>query len=309
MKSYREFVSQYEVGFGTLIKVAQDLASLLDDNCLVAPKPEERNFSDTEILLTRIRVLENLRSICTQREIVPPPMEQDLFLRLVPTGLYDKELMKFVESVRIGTQIKIVKLPEGENKTRIIQLLQVIDLMPTMLSEFRGPNLYQTMALLNTLLMGMGIEPLPMHEPSKFTFALNIPAPNRKLRLLIVDDESLEIAKSYFALVGCPNTIIESFRVERENLRDPVEIEERLKFIAQDILKCKPDIVLMDQGMPPFSGSGLIGAIHDVAVNRDVFFVGNTGGSPYELEQAGAHGNFEKGRRKQCILSAFSHFL
>jgi CheY-like chemotaxis protein len=308
MKSYTKFVSQHEVVFDTQFKIAMDLAQLLDGDCLVVPSKEERNFSADQIALLRIRVLENLRSIAGKHGVEPPPMEQGLFEGLVPTAEQDKKLSELVDSVYSEAMSKVFELPNLESKLQVVQLLDVIVMMPTLLSEYRGPNVEQTLGLLNSLLMKLGVEPRAMYSLSDFSFGSSIPAPNRELRLLIVDDDPLEIARSYFALVGSPNTVIESFRVEHEELESSEEIEERLKFIAQDVLRCKPDIVLMDQGMPPFKGSDLICAIHDVSVNRDIYFVGNTGGSLHELEQSGAHGNFAKGRDPGCILRAFRYF-
>lgn len=162
-------------------------------------------------------------------------------------------------------------------------------------------------ALLNDRLMALGLDPfLPDYATMKLETAMKKPAPEKPVCVVIVDDDVGCLLQTALVLVGWPgvDTVLYRYRAPDDS-EESAEIskEDAIHETAERVAALKPDVVLMDEGLcGPFSGHDLVPAIR--ALTPNTRFVANTGGSPGELNRAGAAGNCNKGRSLRDVERA-----
>lgn len=280
--------------FGGRAKLAADLAALLDGGLLDPAKGQSAARA-------RQDVLGRLRALCLDAGVTPPPGEPETVRALIPEA---KEEVR-EEARRISELIgaAVDGRPGTEAVRDLAGLGRVIRLLPALLERF-GDSRQTLTASADLLLMSLGLEPLPPGD-DRTPEPAPLPEPARPLKVLIVDDGLEEIVRTFRALAGAPGLAVGALQVDIDWGSDR---ETALRQTAEAVLAAKPDIVLMDQGMPVISGSELIGAIRGLPAGDGIVFVGNTGGSPDELNDAGAIGNCDKGRHLSPVVRAINRF-
>ena len=111
-------------------------------------------------------------------------------------------------------------------------------------------------------------------------------------RTLIVDDTPEALVRTFRQLAGWPGVSVAAWLFERRRSESK---EEALVRAAAAVREFQPDIIVMDQQMPPISGAELIVRLES-ETDRELGFVGNSAAWPGPLNAVGAVGNLEKGR-------------
>ena len=290
-----------EAKFGPLLKTALDHAVLLDGECLrirSGGDAEERGAGAAKV---RQDLFEEFCAIFARAGLPVPGLERETILAQLPAKSDEKlvaeasRVTAFVDGLGLG-------LAGSGVCSDIGSLAQVVRLLPDLLQPF-GSVRESILALLNSKLLEAGLPLLrPDHATLKFGDASGRPAPDRTLSVLIVDDEAKQIVRTFRAIAGWPGLAIGAI-MPCCGWND--DAAKALAATAADVIACRPDIVVMDQGIGGIRGSDLIRKIGELMPDGlRVVFVGNTGGSPQELEEAGAIGNMDKGENIRPFLIA-----
>jgi len=284
--------------FGDKAKLAADLAALLDNGLLDLSQGQERQAT---VAGERLKLLERFRALCLAAGVTPPAFEAETLRALIPAP--GEDLQKKAGDLSARIRLEVDGLPGSEVVGDLLALGRATELLPSLVADF-SESRRPLLARVDLLLLALGKEPLGLlnaGDPGDGPGG-RLPEPSRTLRVLIVDDCVDEIVKTFSALAGSPGLEIGCFRVQIDWGADR---QAALQQTAAAVLAAKPDIVLMDQGMPCISGSQLVGAIGGMLTEHDhIVFVGNTGGSPEELNEAGAIGNCGKGRDLSPVRQA-----
>jgi len=284
-----KLVSDNAAKFGANAKLAADLAAMLDGDLLDLTR--NRNEEIHVMALGRLKLMASFRSLCLAAGVSPPRFEEWPLLALIsePTEI----ALRDADEARARIRREVEGLPESEAVSGLLSLERTIGLLPSLVTE-HGASRPMLLARIDLLLLRLGKEPLGLLAGgAEGSPRSRLPEPARTLKVLIVDDRIDDIIKTFSALAGSPGLEIGCLRVQLEWGADR---QAALQQTAAAVLAEKPDIVLMDQGMSPISGSDLIRAIGEMETGSDrVVFVGNTGGSPEVLNEAGAIGNCRKG--------------
>jgi CheY-like chemotaxis protein len=127
--------------------------------------------------------------------------------------------------------------------------------------------------------------------------------PPRAARMLIVDDYINEIVRTWRAVRGWPDVEIDALHVTDES---PLIGDAFCTDVSQRILDRRPDIVLMDWGLPETGGDRIIQRIRRIDPTHTIIFVANTGGDSCDLNRVGAIGNARKGEDIWSIREGIS---
>jgi len=289
--------------FGSLFKTARDHAALLDGDVLRIEAGDERAGT---LARTRQDLFEEFCAICVQAGLEAPELERDTVVAQIAAKV-DEKLGAEADGIAafVSGQLASAGGEVAEAASRDIEALaKVVQMMPEVLQQF-GSVRNVLLALLNSKLMAAGLRPLrPDHATLKFGDASGRAVePPRPLKVLIVDDTPEEIVRTFRAVAGRTGLTIDAIQVFGDFSGDR---EEALQAAAQLVVERGPDIVLMDQGMGSIKGSDLVRAVRGLEAGAGVVFVGNTGGSPDELEEAGAIGNMDKGRNIRPLETAIT---
>ncbi|KPJ85769.1 hypothetical protein AMJ57_01870 [Parcubacteria bacterium SG8_24] len=295
-----KFVESHSSHFGDRIKVARDLAALLDGPLLDL----SRDASDgrrRSLAQTRLQLFERLSALCAQCGAPVPQLEPETVRALLPAAPREEASQQaavMVDSIR--TQIDASD--SRSQACDCLVLARLLELVPGVMERWDGLDGDGVIALLNDRLLTLGLQPLrPDHLGMAVGGATDQPCPPRPLTVLVVDDEPEAIVRTISALVGWPDL---DFRVLHVPGREGVSRKDALGSVAASIISLAPDIVLMDQGMYPAEGSGVILKVRELDPRSSIVFVGNTGGSPEDLQRAGAIGNCDKGRDPTPVRQA-----
>lgn len=318
--------------FGDDVKLALDMARFLDGPLLdlrgCLPKDGR-----TSLAKARLELFERLSALFVNAGLPPLPLEpltldalatvaanDDVTRRAgeivcaidtalgqavdPPTGNGTAEDWEIAKAIEIALAQADGRAGKDDIARDCESLGRVIRMMPSLMSPWGGPRPESLLAMANKLLIELGREPVrPDHSAIVPTGAMDRNPPPRPLHVLVVDDEIGMIMTTLSAMFGWPNLSFGAIHVASEGDRDP-----ELQALAAGIICAKPDIVLMDQGMWPMTGSSVIREVRTRPEAAGIVFVGNTGGSPDELEDAGAIGNCNKGKDLSPLLQAFRRF-
>jgi CheY-like chemotaxis protein len=162
-----------------------------------------------------------------------------------------------------------------------------------------GDGLAVFRAAINLKLMAVGKPTIRQDFSLQVKRADGCQSPSRPLTAVVVDDDPLEICRTLRALAGWPSLTVVPFLFSPDLV--PGSADDRslagqlLTVAAGAILELKPDIVIMDEGMPVVDGGQLIRAIRELNPEHEIEFVGSTGGMGEGLRAAGAILNLKKG--------------
>lgn len=297
--NHRTFVEEHRSLFGDAVKVATDMAALLDHPCM---QVHEEGENRSERARMRLRLFEKLCAFAVQSGAPLLPLDPDLVRASLPEPA-DDELRGEVERVinHIANQV------EGHDARVPRALLETLVHIPSLIEQW-GNTRDDFFPVLNHALMEVRLEPLrPDHHKMEIAHAAGETGPSQPARLLIVDDTLKEIVATWAAVCGWPN--LELNALHAVALEDEHE-DDFCGRIAEAIVQLEhPDIVLMDQGMPPTNGMAVIWRIRSLDPSSRIVFVGNTGGDPGELNAAGAIGNCEKGRNLSSVRRGLARFI
>jgi len=287
-----QLVSENMDKFGSKAKLAADLAALLDGGLLDLSQTRERRAA---LASERLKLLERFRTLCLAAGVTPPAFETETFQALIPEP--DEKLREQAKELasKLFWQHSFPRDSKDEAVRNLLALGRAVELLPCLLSEFGGSR-QALLASIDLLRLSLGQEPLGLlnaGDSSDGDSGTRLPEPARELKVLIVDDCVNDIVKTFSALAGGPGLDIGCLFVQIGWNDDR---QTALQKTAAAVLAEKPDIVLMDQGMPPINGSDLVRAVDEMMTEQDrIVFVANTGGSPDELNSAGAIGSCRKG--------------
>lgn len=288
------------------IKLAEDLAILLDANEFAIPSSDKWTYDIKELIKARERVFNKFCAVCIAANAGLPPVETEFFESRLHSE-YNMELEEEIVLEQIRAKKFIRQQLSGKRSQKAIlcrSLQRVMDLFPRPGYErFDEEKLF---AMMNILLVNEGCKPL---RPDYSKIRLNTQqtlAPEKEIKILIVDDCKDVALRTASALAGWPKLKIEFYfycrKLQWKMLKDEAK-EEALSATALDVLKRSTDVILMDQGLGDIQGSDLIAKIRDLSETPPLF-VGNTAGSDSELLSAGALTNCDKGEQLWGIIDA-----
>lgn len=285
----KQIVEENQGGFGRNLKLAQDLAALLDGPVLTLPE----NRSDcARLAQLRQEVFEKFSRLCRLAMLPAPPLEPETVEAQLPGE--SPERREEAEALAAQAQARLIGADDGPLTDECRTLAKALRLMPGLMSDFGGISRTGLMALINSRLMRLGLEPLrPDHAELEVLTAADEEAPDQPLNVLVVDDEPGMIVRTILGLAGWPGLSLLGLHVKGGWDQKPADT---VGFAASAIVSLEPAILLMDQGLGRVNGSDVILEARRLCPDLNTVFVGNTGGSPEELNAVGAIGNCNKGR-------------
>ncbi len=323
---YLSFVESHLAQFAASSKIAQDLASLLDQD-FFSPANFKTDVPGSGDRLAQLRheVFEDLCRVCAKCGVPQPDLELGTLAMCSPVVLsWDfEELRKIIDHAKRQTSGGRAGCNESKDRIRI--LLQALEIMPGL--AFKA-ELKHIRAALNADLMRLGARPIreafPKGErlPYQLTMWSDREPPPRSLKALVVDDDARQNVRSVRAIIGYPGLAVSCLvppmpeELKQRKGEEPEAFTERNRRrtakltdkLAQHIIGLAPDIILMDEGMYPFDGGYVILAIKRLKPDSGIAFVGNTGGSGDSLRKAGASLNYDKGQNPEPLLQAIRRF-
>jgi hypothetical protein len=292
--NYQKFVFNQEKVFAEKLKVASDLAKILDNPLFkINLKGDER--PDEDVLEGREIVFGIFSNFCKSCDGKIPPYEKNFYKFFLPKKeeAGEKELEK-VMALRNDIKSRL----KGVKKYPATIIRSIADLM-VMFSSEREITKKNMMAMINDALDKFGMD---LIKKDFADYSMNFPigrsGPKELTKVVIFDDCKEELMNTARRLAGWPNVdfVCLHYKGKYFSDSDTKNKEEELKKAAKSILKNSPKIVLMDQGLFSIEGSDVVRKIKEINLTSGIVFVANTGGSSDELNKAGAIGNLEKGR-------------
>lgn len=290
-----------------LWKITSDIAAILDDPIFGYPNGEK---IDSYMLCHRAQIREELYDIfCAAFASISlplPPLEPEFYESVLKKKVEEKNSAEAKRiSNHVGSQIK--KSKDTTSVTLRYSIIQIIQMFPSCL-DYDSLDRRTLIAQLNKLLIDDGCEPIrPDYSVWKRNGASQMKAPESKIRILVVDDDIAELAKTLRRLAGWQNIILLAFKYNRRGYSNEPKIATELVSAAKDIAYLRPDVVLMDQCLDTdLDGSALIPVIKGIAPN--IRFVSNTSGSDDEQRKVGAFPSSNKGENLKPIAQAIESF-
>jgi CheY-like chemotaxis protein len=306
------FVRRHAEIFGTASgKLAADLAALLDGELLSTQTIHAQGRGDNRLALMRLEVFEDFCAVCAQCGIKPPELEIEMLLPCLLQAGSEKEAAKVQGLVLEARRNVGLSGLIGDSMSDLLSLTCCLEMMPGIASEWDG-RFAAFRAVLNAKLLKLGKPTLrPDYSAMQVGGSVNRLAAPRMLKTLVVDDDRREIIRTMRALAGWPNLSVVPFHfavAKADRDASPERAEEILRATAREILDLRPDIAIMDEGMPVVNGGHLVTAIRALEPDFRIEFVGSTGGTGRDLREAGALLNLEKGRNPEILEQAIRHF-
>ncbi len=313
--SYGWYFKQVQAKLGSDLKVAQDLAELLDLPFLRSEKRQTRHRQET-ICDMRLQVIEDLSAILHAHGMPVPGLEVETLRRARPKHLRGVNEAKVNALVRTWIQghyggvnmMAEIPMEETAKKVRATVEREVAAWPLHQRSEW----LREYMARLNHELLDLG-QPAVRPDYSQHTVVHSAEAkpPSRPLTVLLVDDDSLALAWSARPLAGYPDVAIEYLYFYTVGDEDELQssdprYQKLVEDTARQVITWKPDIVLMEEGLMPICGTEVITEIRRQQPGCRIRFVGNTGGAGDELESVGVYDNYDKGRNVYLLRRIIS---
>lgn len=306
MKKYANLVKRHARSLKTagLYKTASDIAFLLDHPIFGYPTGEK---VDSYALSSRAKIREEMYDIfCSAFASISlplPPLEPEFYESVLKDEVEEKNA---VEAKRIAGHVasQVEKSKDAASAALRDSISQVIQAFPSCLG-WGSLDKRTLVAKLNQLLIADGCEPVrPDYSVWKKNGASEMAAPKKSVRILVIDDDTADLAKTLKRLAGWQNATLVPLKYNRRERNGPkLSIAEELNAAAKAVIAENPDVVLMDQGLDTdLEGSNLIPVIRELAPN--IRFVANTGGMDTEQRNAGAYPNCNKGEKLHPIAQA-----
>ncbi len=291
---YAQHVEQHQENFqkSCLLKSAKDLANILD-NPIFTIDPENAR-DNSWFAEDRESVFNDFCTLCARVGVPIPRLEPELYRAHLPKDGGEKNIDR-MNSHR-NHVFSQLKGDRSRNASLCRTLARTLGVFPEC-AGYESINEKNLIAVINSSLIEIGLDPIrPSYIERKIKLQNEAEGPHDKtmtLGVLIVDDDRREILNTAHALVGWPGIDVDFLYYQCEdswNADKEVELDQ----LSKSVVGHYPDIVLMDQGLPPVEGSDVIKRIKQTKTDHPIF-VANTGGSDEDLEKAGAFENCRKG--------------
>ena len=281
-----------------LLKVAEDLGNLLD-NPLFQINLEGDNWGAKSLAEIREKAFHDFCAICLCGGVEIPLLERELYAIHLPSEQEEKD----VEKVKVLKEDVFSRLrgQSGKEALACRALTRVLEMFPSC-GGYDRIELDNILAVINANLVALGLAPIrPDYKDREVESAFKETAPANPATVLIVDDDLGDLLKTSRALVGWPDLAVDYLHCDfglRSGGKDAMITET-----AEAIIEVAPEIVLMDQGIPPIDGHEVVRKVKELA-SKHLTFVGNTGGSTDELDDVGCLANCSKGRYLDGVRQA-----
>lgn len=307
---FSSFALQQAEKLGESAKIAADLAMLLDHDILSAKTIAAQKFGAARLAVTRLEVFDDFCALCSRKGIPVPELEPEILALCLPQRPEKKAAAVIRGLVKDARRRLGRKRPKADARRDLLAVARCLELMPGLVDGKDTRAAFQGM--FNSLLLELG---LPTIRPD---FA-GLMVPNaagclsapRPLTALVVDDDIAEIVRTLRALAGWPGLRFSVLHFAPDGDRwncPPDKKAEIVRDATTAILKARPDIIIMDEGLPVTDGGELIKAVKAAKPDFQIEFVGSTGGSGSMLKAAGALLNLEKGLRPEVLEEAIRRF-
>ncbi len=299
---YRAFLRRHDAALKTagLWARAWTLQRLLE-SCLLVVKMDATYYTREWAIKHRQMLVDALCEVCVTAQIPLPDIEPDMVNGLLPT---DQELKPGSRK-----RLEIVQTLRGRLRDHgslgAAELHGFADVLSAFeFNDFSGPNMVQMLAAINARLLKEGLEPL--RGPYKGNVICPGAGTEGPLRTVLIVDDSLEaLIKTWIAVAGWPTLEPHKYLYEpsQRTLLEGEASETRLAEVAAQILKCQPDVVIMDHGLGDIHGDKLIETLR-ASGGKDIIFVANTGGDIDAFRSVRLRENFDKGKNLSALASA-----
>ncbi len=261
---WTEFVNEFD--FSPNSTLAAGLAALLDADFLNPTNTEKGGRSVAKL---RLKLFDEFCAVCVQSGI-PAPLPEESTLRALLPGV-TAEVLAEAQAICDQVMAATNKMSDDPFDDPVLMAVRsrafVIDRMPWLLTDFAADR-DSTLASLNLCLMSLN---LPLVRPNfaamELRSAVSEPKPPRPLKVLVVDDSLDEVVRTLRALVAWPDLDLDAFHF-RSDWSAPRDAESNAA--AAEVLKRRPDLVLMDQGLGPIKGSDLIRRIRETMTEMGI---------------------------------------
>lgn len=306
------FVRRHAETFGTASgKLAADLAALLDGELMSTQAIHAQGRKDNQLALLRLEVFEDFCAVCAQCQVPVPELDRVTLEHCLPQAGSKEDAKKVMDLVDDAHRLVNFSGPVGDCKSRLLSLTCCLKLMPGLAVGY-GDGFSIFRAALNLQLLVLGKPTMrPDYSAMQVMGAVNQQAAPRELNVVIVDDSVCDIVRTLRALAGWPGLRFGILHFAPVCDRWNCSLEKKVEIVratTATILKARPDIVIMDEGLPVSDGGELIRAIKAAEPDFQIEFVGSTGGSGNQLRDAGALLNLEKGRAPKVLGQAIRRF-
>lgn len=307
---FSSFALQQAEKLGESAKIAADLAMLLDHDILSAKTIAAQKFGAARLAVMRLEVLDDFCALCSRQGIPVPELEPEILALCQPRRPAKDEAAAIRGLVKDARSRLGRRRPKADARRDLLAVARCLELMPGLVGG--KDSLAAFRSALNSRLLELGS---PTVRPDFSGLVVPnaagcLPAP-RPLTALVVDDDISEIVRTLRALAGWPGLMFGIMRFAPEGDRWNCPPEKKAEILGEataTVLKARPDIVIMDEGMPIVDGGELIRAIKAAQPELRIEFVGNSGGMGEALKQAGAIGNMRKGMEIEPLERAIRRF-
>lgn len=307
---YSSFVRSHSEEFARSLKLAEDLATLLDCEILSAANITVQKFDVIGLAIVRLEVFDDLGALCFRHGIPVPELEPEILELCRPKTESKKDSGGIRRLVKIARQSVGGKKPKADAKRDLLAIMRCLELMPGLAGREEDLCCFKAMA--NALLLQLGLPTLrPDFAAVKVPNSMGCPFAPRPLKVLIVDDDIREIVRTLRNLAGWPGLQFDVLRFWPDCDRWSCTADQQAEIVStavKDMLSRKPDIIVMDEGLPVTDGGELIKAVKAAKPEFQIEFVGSTGGDGHQLREAGAILNLSKGRDPGPLIQAIRRF-
>jgi len=304
---YEAFVEAHE--FGEYKQAAIDIASMLSLSELVVVGEKYDAQKTAEM---RKKVFDAFCAICVRAGVELPTLEPCLYVPFAAEGGTTAGAEASASRSRIADIKQFVQgqigSSEGEDAHAMRTIVDFFEVFPGSFDEdksYSGVSTRALIAVLNKKLVAAGHQPVrPNYAQMDFKIANTERAPEKTVKVLVVDDRIEEIINTRLRLAGWPNVKIDHV-LYKEDYRDRSPKEEKMSKVVEAIWAQPADVLIMDQELSEdVKGSEVLRVISGDERRGKMRFVANTGGLDKDLRAQGAYPNFEKGRNIEGVRAA-----
>ena len=318
--NYMRFVEDNRPALGKMMKVALDLAHLLEHSALRITAEDKKSWMFGDIVKGREEIFNAFCAVLANAGLPLPPLERVLwesYLPKVPTEDHDKRelenaVAKVTEFQRKVLSFLVHRRTGPARKVRAI--LQLLEMFPIWGDSTTGLKKETVLAKLTAFMVDdLALEPIRPDYAKMSQPRAQEEGPGRTMKFLIFDDSKRDLMKTALALVGIPNVRIEPVQYVTKDAYKGLEADarnEELRKAADQILALEPQVVFMDEGLIKIEGFDLVPVLRRIAREHgqnSITCIPNSGGSAEKLMNVCAGwDNFKKGENRVLLRSLLS---
>ncbi|HLD17672.1 MAG TPA: hypothetical protein VJB99_01185 [Patescibacteria group bacterium] len=291
-----------------MIKLADDLAAILDNPLFTNERKYERTYEVSEFFEARQKVFNAFCAVCLRAGLPLPQVEAAYYRLFLPKSLEGDRATTAQDRL---SQLKGL-LESGESDRDTDTMWRFFTLFPSLLVEEWNDGIERIerrtlLAVLNLHLLEKGLLPLRPNYEKCLPNIDGLPVPSRPVSVVVIDDSLTELVNTVFRLAGWPNINISTLHYSSEGYAERLgdSKEAHIKALQEQMMS--PDVVLLDKDLSNrydpvhLTGPELVPNLRSWFPNVTLF--GNTGGTMEDFEKVGVHSNCEKGRRTQSLAN------